>query len=268
MMKTVDDTTLQALPIPAFQNNYFWLLTRGQHAAIVDPGDALPVLQELQDRQLTLDAILVTHHHDDHTGGVQALLHHFPQAAVYAPGYTSPHEHYAFPHHAVSEPEIIEIPPLGLSLQVLDVPGHTLDHVAYYGANWLFCGDTLFGCGCGRTTDGDAGQLYDSLQKLARLPPETLVYCAHEYTLPNLHFARMLEPHNAALSDRELITAKCLEQGLPSVPFTLNGELATNPFLRCSQPELRLAIRQHVNFADKATDQEVFCYMRELKNHY
>ncbi|MFN7887233.1 MAG: hydroxyacylglutathione hydrolase, partial [Betaproteobacteria bacterium] len=181
-------------PIPAFADNYIWLLTQGKRAAVVDPGDPAPVLDALRARHLQLAAILVTHHHGDHVGGVSALA--APGVPVYGPA----GEDIPCRTHALVEGDAIDV--LGTRFTVLDVPGHTRGHIAYYAAELdaLFCGDTLFAAGCGRLFEGTPAQMLASLTKLAALPPATRVYCAHEYTLANLHFARAVEPDYAALA--------------------------------------------------------------------
>lgn len=243
-------------PIPAFRDNYIWLLHDKGHAVVVDPGDAAPVIAALCARNLMLDAILITHHHDDHTGGVKELVNAYP-AEIYAPG----KESYNFPHHAVSEGDHVELTSLNACLHVMETPGHTLGHVVYYGANCLFCGDTLFGCGCGRLFEGTCKQLYHSLQRLAELPPETRVYCAHEYTQHNIRFARMLEPDNAALASREAKVSACRAHGKPSLPSTIALERATNPFLRCETHGIQSAVQ--------GTEPEsVFCIIRTLRNSF
>lgn len=252
----------EVIPIPAFRDNYIWLLRRGDHAAVVDPGDAAPVLQVLKSRGLHLDTILVTHHHDDHIGGVRQLLDAYP-AQVYAPRQGL----YDFAHQAVGEDDRIQLPELELELSVIDTPGHTLDHVVYYGANSLFCGDTLFGCGCGRLFEGSCQQLFDSLHRLAELPPDTLVYCAHEYTLHNIHFARTLDPDNPLLAQREVETERRLERGQASLPSTIGLELATNPFFRCDDVAVASSAR---GFSTDSSDDpvSVFCTIRNLRNSF
>jgi hydroxyacylglutathione hydrolase len=220
---------LQIVALPAFNDNYIWLLRHHQYAAVVDPGDAAPVIAYLQQHQLKLSAILITHHHSDHIDGVASLIQHYaPQ--VYASG----KEKYTFAHQAVVEGQTLHLDNLQLTLKVLEVPGHTLGHVAYYGANCLFCGDTLFAAGCGRLFEGSAEQLYASLQRLAQLPDTTAVYCTHEYTLRNLEFALSLSPNYPPLLQRQATELAKRQSGLPTLPSTIALELATNPFLRCS----------------------------------
>lgn len=220
-------------PIPAFQDNYIWLISNSQHAVVVDPGDAAPVIAYLKKHKLTLDAILVTHHHADHIGGIGELARHHP-CKIYAPL----KEKYDFTHEAVTDNQIIHLDNLQLSLEVLDVPGHTLGHVAYYGANSLFCGDTLFGAGCGRLFEGTPAQMFSALQKLAQLPANTQIYCAHEYTERNLQFALTVEPNNPALLRRIEQTHAARMAGKPSLPSSMASELSTNPFLRCHSSEI------------------------------
>lgn len=249
----------QIIPIPAFKDNYIWLLHNGTHAVVVDPGDADPVITTLSELNLQLTGILVTHHHSDHIGGVDDLLARYPNVIIYAPK----HEQYNFKHIAVSEPDQVTLPELNLRLNVIDLPGHTLGHIAYYTEGALFCGDTLFGAGCGRLFEGSAEQLYHSLQKLAQLPGDTKVYCTHEYTLHNIRFALTLEPGNQALQQRKYDTEVLRDAAIPSLPSNIKLELDTNPFLRCSNMEIRSAVR-----LPSAQPIEVFRTIREMRNHY
>ena len=249
---------LNIIPIPAFQDNYIWLIENGRHATVVDPGDASPVITTLNQRKLKLTNILITHHHADHIGGVEALIREYsPQ--VYAPQ----KEQYAFPHIAVDDEQIIHIADLSLNFKVLDVGGHTLGHVAYYGANSVFCGDTLFGGGCGRLFEGTAPQMFASLQKLAQLPAKTAVYCAHEYTEHNLQFAKSVEKNNPALTERINAAHALRTLHLPTIPSTIDLELATNPFLRCSSQEIMHTIGlQHADPID------IFTKLRLMRNQF
>lgn len=249
---------LEILPVPAFRDNYIWLLHDGKHAIVVDPGEAAPIAGALQDHALTLDTILVTHHHDDHIGGVAELLKHWP-AAVYAPRNPS----YAFPHIAVKDGTIVTLPALDIQFTVLEVPGHTLDHVAYYGANCLFCGDTLFGGGCGRLFEGTPVQMFASLQRLAKLPPSTRVYCAHEYTEHNLRFAQSLEPDNTELRARLQNAIESRKRDLPTLPSTIGLELETNPFLRCDSDTIRRTVDGHQDDPIR-----IFAALRQMRNNY
>jgi hydroxyacylglutathione hydrolase len=250
------------IPIPAFQDNYIWLMRNQQYAAAVDPGDALPVLAYLRREKLELTAILNTHHHADHVGGNAGLLGEF-QVPVYGPRRESiPNLSYR-----LGEGDHVSVPSLGLEFEVLDIPGHTAGHIAYYGANLLFCGDTLFACGCGKLFEGTARQMYSSLQKLSSLPDETRVYCGHEYTLANIRFARVADPENPALLELEANVRKLREQGLPTLPSKIGLEKATNPFLRCNNPEI---VRSASRAAGKtlADPVAVFAAIREWKNNF
>jgi len=263
---------LQIIPIPAFKDNYIWLIHNGSQAIIVDPGDAEPVFIVLKRLKLSLQTILITHHHHDHIGGVTRLMEAYPNVAVYAPKL----EQYHFNHTPISEPDVIELSQFNLKLAVLGLSGHTLGHVAYYierhadnydeshdDNNLLFCGDTLFGAGCGRLFEGTPAQMFSSLQKLAALPHNTQVYCTHEYTLHNISFALSLEPNNQALIKRQLETLRLRSLQLPSLPSSIGLELATNPFLRCDTAEIQSSIQ-----LESPTSLQVFSTIREMRNHY
>ena len=252
---------LQIIPIPAFKDNYIWLIHNGAEAAVVDPGDAEPVIEALQRLNLTLTTILITHHHDDHIGGVALLLNKYPQVLVYAPSL----EQFDFKHIAISEQNSIHLKSLDLTFSVLDLPGHTLGHIAYYCSQHalLFCGDTLFGAGCGRLFEGTPEQMYHSLKKLAALATNTKVYCTHEYTLQNINFALTVEPTNSALIKRWRDTKELRESNIPSLPSTIALELASNPFLRCDKLEIQRSLKL-IN----TSEMETFSKLRELRNHY
>jgi hydroxyacylglutathione hydrolase len=227
------------IQIPAFKDNYIWLLRQGASAVVIDPGEATPVLEVLRRERLSLVSILITHHHKDHQGGVDALLTHSPSTEVFGPaqesitGLTRPLRG--------GERVCPGLP--DLELQAIAVPGHTLGHLAYYGEGRLFCGDTLFAGGCGRLFEGTARSMAESLARLAALPDDTQVYCAHEYTEANLRFALAVEPGNHALRHRAGEAAARRARGLSTVPSTLAVEKATNPFLRCQMPEVAAAAR-------------------------
>ena len=215
---------LHVTPIPAFRDNYIWALHDDKLAVLDDPGDAAPVFNFLREKNLQLNRILITHHHNDHVGGNRDLLAKFP-VPVYGPAA----EKIDTLTQRLNENDIVNLPQLGLSFRIIEIPGHTAGHIAYVGHSMVFCGDTLFACGCGRLFEGTAAQMQVSLSKLAALPGDTKVYCAHEYTLANIAFARAVEPDNAALLQREFDDREKRGNNIPTVPSTIQIELATNP---------------------------------------
>ena len=260
---------LNISPIPAFDDNYIWLLReegRGL-ATVVDPGDEEPVIARLAAEGLTLAAILLTHHHGDHIGGVADLLARWPRARVYGPR----DRRIRLVTDPVGEGDLISPPGLATAFRVLEVPGHTATHIAYLAdrpggdANALFCGDTLFAAGCGRVFDGTFDQLAASLARISALPPDTLIYCAHEYTLANLGFAAWVEPDSPALAARRARVEALRAAGQPSVPSTLAEELATNPFLRTADPGVRAAAEAFAG-APLTSHAQVFTALRQWKD--
>lgn len=248
--------SVRVKPIPAFKDNYIWMLSDGRHAAVVDPGVDAPVARALDAEGLELTAIVLTHLHYDHNLGVPHLLERWP-VPVYGP-LLNDHDrvsHPPFPRpgtvpldcvtHVVGEGDTIALDALGVRLSVLAVPGHTKGHVAFFERQrgWLFSGDTLFAGGCGKVFGGSMQAMIDSLDRLAALPPQTQVYCAHEYTLSNLQFALAVEPSNRDLAERFAVESRKREQGLPTLPSTIAVERATNPFLRVLEPEVLDALR-------------------------
>ena len=254
----MDELTIS--PIQAFSDNYIWLLKCGKNAFVVDPGDAAPVIKTLKKQNLTLKGILITHHHFDHTGGVQVLKQH-TGCDTWGPD-TSPAGEF---DHIVREGDKVQV--LGTSFSVIAVPGHTLDHIAYYSelGQALFCGDTLFVGGCGRVFEGTHNQMRVSLSKLRDLPATTQVFCAHEYTLANLKFAHMVEPNNDDLNQFLTICEAKRRRGLPTVPSTIAKELTYNPFLRWDYPEIRHGLEIAGRLVDNSED-GIFTTIREWKN--
>ena len=252
-------------PIPAFNDNYIWLLSDpgSSEAFVVDPGDAAPVFATLEARNLTLTGILITHHHFDHTGGLEAL-----SAACNPLVFGPRNPAIAGIKERLAAGDRIQV--LGQSFDVLEVPGHTLDHIAFYHAGsepLLFCGDTLFAGGCGRVFEGTAPMMHQSLQRLAALPAETRVYCAHEYTLANLAFARAVEPDNEALARRITDAEASRAHNEPTVPSRLALEMATNPFLRCADPALQASLQAQGKLGGESTD-EIFAAVRGWKDNF
>jgi hydroxyacylglutathione hydrolase len=246
-------------PVRAFTDNYIWVLSSAGEAVAVDPGDAAPLLEFIEQNGLALTAVLITHHHADHVGGLARLRTACPQLTVYGPpgirGVT----------HPVKEGDSVTV--LGNRFEVLAVPGHTLDHIAYYDGNHLFCGDTLFGAGCGRLFEGSPAQMFHSLQKLAALPEVTRIYPAHEYTLSNLRFAAAAEPANQDIARRRAADEASLVQGRPTLPSTLAEEKRTNPFLRAQEPALRQSAERHQG-SSLADPVAVFAALRAWKNTF
>lgn len=264
---------LKVRSIRAFSDNYIWALGQGgRDVSIVDPGDAVPVLAALHADNLRLSSILVTHHHADHIGGIKALLAEFPGTPVYGPksdridSVTCP----------LADGDSLNL--AGTEFSVISVPGHTLDHIAYYArcdsgeekvaTGLLFCGDTLFAGGCGRIFEGDHCMMYKSLEKLASLPGRTMVYCAHEYTLSNLRFASCADPDNSDIIERIQQVNDTLNAGFPTVPSLLSIELRTNPFLRCHTNGVREAVIEEMEISADSSDIEVFAALRRWKDSF
>jgi hydroxyacylglutathione hydrolase len=257
-----DIKPFQVVPLRAFKDNYVWTLRNDRFAAVVDPGEARPVLDYLASEKLQLAAILATHHHQDHVGGIEELRQKHP-APVFGPR----GEPITTLTNPVGGGDRVAVAELGVSFEVLDIPGHTRAHIAYYGANMLFCGDTLFACGCGRVFEGTPQQLYASLQKLIALPDETLVYCGHEYTMANIGFAKAVEPDNASLLEREQSDAQLRRENRPTLPSTIGREKATNPFLRVTRPAVIESANKYLGkrVSDPAG---VFAALRQWKNQF
>ncbi len=251
-------------PIPALNDNYIWMIVHPhqQQAVIVDPGEAAPALEALRREKLELTAILITHRHWDHVNGVNELLEHY-NVPVYGPS----KEADEVVGHPLADGQQLTLPDMDINFTILDIPGHTLGHIAYVSDDLVFSGDTLFTAGCGRIFEGTAEQMYDSLQKMAKLPENTLVYCGHEYTESNLKFAQVVEPNNSDVAQRIIETKKLREANTPSVPASIALELRTNPFLRCQEAAVSEAVSNH--FKQKISKPiEVLAALREWKNDF
>ena len=253
-------------PIPAFSDNYIWAMHDGQRALVVDPGESSGVLAWLGSEGVSLDTILITHHHPDHTGGVADLRNQTGARVIGPVRETMPE-----PLQRVDDGDTVSA--LGQAFTVIAVPGHTAGHIAFYcpdvsGQPLLFCGDTLFSAGCGRLFEGTPAQMHASLSRLAALPGNTRVCCTHEYTMANLRFAQAVEPHNVALQAYASQCADLRAQGQPTLPSSIALEKAINPFLRCTEPDVVLAAQTRAPLGSNADAQSVFATLREWKNQF
>lgn len=250
---------MHLITIPALTDNYIWLLHDTQHAIIVDPGDAIPVIAYLRKEELQPIAILLTHHHNDHTDGVKLLKEHYSTISVYGPKETEAKG----ANFLVSDGDLLQLG--GLVFSVLSVPGHTLGHVAYHCSPWLFCGDTLFSGGCGRIFEGTAQQMFNSLEKLALLRDDTLICCGHEYTVANMTFASHLLPEDQDIQTYLHKVTKLRQHSIPTLPSLLSVEKRINIFLRC-----RTLKKSKINLPPNSltSPENLFATLRELKNKW
>lgn len=258
---------MEIIPLNAFEDNYIWVLRTEGHCAVVDPGDAAPVLAWLEQSGDRLSAILITHHHQDHTGGIADLTTHhavpvFGPSREVIPGVT----------HPLADGDVLAVPGLDTALEVLEVPGHTRGHIAYYGAKLppagaLFCGDTLFGCGCGRLFEGTPAQMLTAMKRFSALPDHTAIYSAHEYTASGIRFAATVEPDNEAVELRGGEVTLQRSRNQPTVPFTLAEEKATSPFLRWQAPAVIAAVTQRLGHTPRS-EEETFAAIREWRDRF
>jgi len=252
----------EVVPVRAFSDNYIWTLRDGERAAVVDPGDARPVIEYLDREGLSLVAIVNTHHHADHVGGNAELLKRW-RVPVFGP------KDPRIPEvtRALGDGDRITLPHFDIDFEVMEIPGHTRTHIAFYGGGMLFCGDTLFAAGCGRLFEGTPQQMHDSLTRLAQVPDSTRVYCGHEYTLSNIKFAKAAEPGNRALPDLEARAAAQRELDQPTLPSTIGQEKASNPFLRVREPEI---VANASRYAAKELHDpvSVLAAIRDWKNNF
>jgi hydroxyacylglutathione hydrolase len=257
--------SMRVIPVPALADNYIWLLADvGGNALIVDPGDGVPVLAALERERLTPAGILLTHHHPDHIGGVPAILAHHPDLPVVAP--QDPRITTATRH--VGHGEKVHFAAPQVEFEVMEIPGHTLTHIAFFGAGIVLAGDTLFSVGCGRMFEGTPAQMLASLDRLAALPDDTQLCCGHEYTVANCTFALSVDPDNAALRERAKAARELRARREPTLPVMLRDERATNPFLRIDSPTLRDAAASSLG-ANGASDRVArFAWLRKSKDDY
>lgn len=256
---------IDIVPLPAFSDNYIWLINNSHNECIVvDPGCARTVIDYCEQQQLTPVAIFLTHHHHDHTGGVAAIKRTY-RCPIYGPSYLNAD----YISHPLAAGDEIALARFALNFEILYVPGHTLDHIAYFdlASRLLFCGDTLFSAGCGRLFEGTPAQMLHSLQQLAALPNDTLVYCTHEYTASNIAFARQIEPDNAALAryEQEVKQQRCLNQ--PTLPSSIAQEKQINPFLRCADQAIQASVA-HISNNNCTDELSTFTLMRQLKDSF
>ena len=249
-------------PIEAFSDNYIWLVTTNEGSLVIDPGESNNLLKILKEKDLDLKAILITHHHYDHTGGIEEILSS-KSIDVYGPN-----NNINSINKRVSHESKINL--LGIEFEVIEIPGHTLDHIAFYSENngnpILFCGDTLFAGGCGRVFEGTFEQMYDSLSILKKLPLNTKVYSGHEYTESNLNFAKNVEPLNQKIISRYNEVIEIRRQGLPTLPTTIELELETNPFFRVGQNEVQKLISEKFN--TPRNNKDIFTAIRQWKDNF
>lgn len=268
---------MKITPIPAFSDNYIWLISNNSNKAwVVDPGESIPVIKTLARLNLNLAGILLTHHHHDHSGGIAELLKFSGDIPVYGSVKSS----IKYINHRLKENDQISCG--DISLRILEIPGHTLDHIAYFNNDILFSGDTLFSAGCGKVFEGTYPQMFESLQKLLNLRDQTLVYCGHEYTLANLQFAEIVDKSNDAIAKKIIDVNNILRTNGCTLPSSLGEEKKINPFLRCQTPEIIQAVEQHsichpgkrAAFIRALDDKklndpiEVFRLLREWKNNF
>ena len=251
---------LTVTALPMFQDNYVWIIHNDHFAIAIDPGDPAPLHTFLGMHRLTLGAVLITHHHPDHTGGNVWLRQHY-SCPIYGPH----NPRIPAITHRVGEPHRLDFAELGIHLQVIDTPGHTLDHISYYGAEHLFCGDTVFGCGCGKLFEGTPEIMARSLDKILALPDDTQICCSHEYTLDNIAFALSIDAHNPALIARETADRDKRKRNQPTLPSTLALEKATNPFLRFHDADM-IAVAEAYRRATLRNPGEVFGAIRAAKD--
>ena len=250
-------------PIKAFDDNYIWLMTTNEGSIVIDPGECINLLKTIEQKNIKLDAVLITHHHYDHTGGIEELLIKYPNLKVYGPN-----NNIDSIKSRLIDGELLNV--IGIDFEIIEIPGHTLDHIAYFAniknSPILFCGDTLFAGGCGRVFEGTFDQMYGSLMKLKKLPQNTRIYCGHEYTINNLKFAKAVEPDNIDLITRYNDVLDLRKNNIPTLPSTLSIELKTNPFLRADKNNVQNIISK--KFKTGINEKEIFSALRQWKDNF
>jgi len=255
----------QVIAIPAFSDNYLWaLVSNDGYCAIVDPGDAAPVIEFLDKHNYTLTDILLTHHHSDHIGGVNTLLNTYNNIRVYGPNT----QRFTMVSNPCDDQDTITLTKLNIELTVMEVPGHTIDHICYFDDQNAFVGDTLFSAGCGRLFEGTPEQMYNSLTKISQLDKNTNIYCAHEYTLANVDFALTVDPSNQDLIDYNLLTKQQRANNISTIPTKLSTQLAINPFLRTSYSQLKQSVKDKFRLTGVISEQACFTYLRKWKDTF
>lgn len=252
------------LHVNAFEDNYIWVITDAarRYCALVDPGDDEPVRAALSEQRLEPVAILITHHHRDHVGGIEDLMRDY-EVPVFGPA----QERIPRITHRLRDGDRVELPRIGVTLTAIDVPGHTAGHIAYVGDGMVFCGDTLFSAGCGRLFEGTAAQMHASLSRLAALPDSTAMYCAHEYTADGLRFATAVEPDNPDVQTHMHWVREQRRRDLPTLPSTMGLEKRINPFLRTGTPDVRASV-SHYCGRPLAAETEIFAELRKWKDAF
>jgi hydroxyacylglutathione hydrolase len=269
----LENTLLQFKQIPAFQDNYLWVILQNTSAWVVDPGDAEPIIKLFEDEGIALDGILITHHHNDHIGGVDRLVEWANRVSHKSIQVIGPNHHSILGlSRIVQDSDVVEIFP-NIKVQVMAVPGHTLSHLAYYlpisnavTTPRVYCGDTLFSCGCGRLFEGTPSQMYLSLKKIAALPDETLVCCAHEYTLSNIRFAQSIDKDNLDLNAWSDKANQLRNRMVPTVPTTLGFEKKVNPFMRCDESNIQNSAQENYGFP--CNGEETLAVIRKMKDSF
>jgi hydroxyacylglutathione hydrolase len=250
-------------PIKAFDDNYIWLMTTNEGSIVIDPGECVNLIKIIEQKNIKLDAILITHHHHDHTGGIEELLIKYPYLNVYGPN-----NNIDSIKSRLIDGGLLNV--IGIDFEIIEIPGHTLDHIAYFAninnSPILFCGDTLFAGGCGRVFEGTFDQMYESLMKLKKLPQNTRIYCGHEYTINNLKFAKEVEPDNIDLITRYNDVLDLRKNNIPTLPSTLSIELKTNPFLRADKNNVQNIISK--KFKTGINEKEIFSALRQWKDNF